>query len=59
MKNDIRQMLKNVVEENAVSFKESTSKVLFAKVGSKLEEQYKTVAKSILGPKNEADNGTN
>jgi hypothetical protein len=59
MKNEIRDMLKNAIQENAVSFKETTSKVLYSKIGSKLEEQYKTVAKNILGTKNETDNGTN
>lgn len=51
MKNNIRQMLKNVVEENAVSFKEQTAKVLYGKVGSRLQEQYKTVAKQIMSGK--------
>jgi hypothetical protein len=59
MKNEIRELVKNAIQENAVSFKENTSKVLYAKIGSKLEEQYKTVAKNILGTKNETDNGTN
>jgi hypothetical protein len=51
MKNNIRQMIKNVVQENAVSFKNETSKVLYNKVGQRLQEQYKTVAKTILGKK--------
>jgi len=41
MKNDIRQMIKTVIEEDAVNFKDHTSKVLYEKVGQKLEEQYK------------------
>lgn len=52
MKNNVRQMLKNIVEENAVSFKEQTSKVLYGKVAQRLQEQYKTIAKTILNPKN-------
>jgi hypothetical protein len=48
MKNNIKQMLKNVIEENAVSFKEQTAKVLYGKVGSRLQEQYKSVAKNIM-----------
>lgn len=59
MKNEIREMLKNAIQENAVSFKDNTAKVLYSKIGNKLEEQYKTVAKTILGTKNEANNGTN
>jgi hypothetical protein len=58
MKNNVRQMLKNIVEENAVAFKESTQKTLYGKVAVKLQEQYKTQAKNILGTKanNEANN---
>jgi hypothetical protein len=56
MKNDIREMLKNVIQENAISFKENTAKVLYAKVGTKLEEKYKALAKTIMEPKNETNN---
>lgn len=59
MKNNIREMLKNVIQENAVSFKENTGKLLYAKVGQKLEEKYKAVAKTILEPKNETNNWIN
>lgn len=51
MKNNIRQMIKNVIQENAVSFKEQTGKVLLSKVGQKLNEQYKIVAQNVLGKK--------
>jgi hypothetical protein len=51
MKNNIRQMLKTVVEENAVAFKEHATKVLYGKVGSRLQEQYKVIAKDFLGKK--------
>jgi len=51
MKNNIRAMVKDVIEENAVSFKAQTSKVLYGKVGQKLQEQYKTVAKTVMGKK--------
>lgn len=56
MKNNIKDMLKSVIEENALSFKENTEKVLYVKVGNKLQEQYKNVAKSIMEPHNEANN---
>lgn len=59
MKNKVREMIKNVVEENAVAFKDSTSKSLYGKVANRLQEQYKTVAKNILRQNNEADNRTN
>jgi predicted oxidoreductase (fatty acid repression mutant protein) len=58
MKNDIRQMLKNVLEENAVEFKSQTSKVLYGKIDNKLQEQYKHVAKTIMG-KSVDNNETN
>jgi ribosomal protein S3AE len=51
MKNNIRQMLKQVIEENAVNFKDNTSKVLYGKVAQRLQEQYKTVASSIMSKK--------
>ena len=59
MKNDIRQMLKNIIEENAVEFKQHTSKVLYGKVGNKLEEQYKTVAQTFMGKKNNGNEANN
>jgi hypothetical protein len=59
MKNNIREMIKNVVEENAVAFKDSTNKAIYTKVATKLQEQYKTVAQNLLRPTNETDNRTN
>ena len=53
MKNNIRAMVKDVIEENAVSFKAQTTKVLYGKVGKKLQEQYNTEAKTIMGKKAE------
>lgn len=51
MKNNVRQMLKHMIEENAVAFKESTSKVLYGKMATRLQEQYKQVAKNVMGKK--------
>ena len=59
MKNNIREMIKNMVEENAVAFKDSTNKAIYTKVATKLQEQYKTVAQNLLRPTNETDNRTN
>jgi hypothetical protein len=59
MKNTVREMLKNVIQENAVSFKENTGKALYTKVASKLQEQYKVVAQNLLRPTNETDNRAN
>jgi len=51
MKNQTRQIIKNVIQENAVAFKENISKVLYTKVGKRLEDQYKIVAQNLLRPK--------
>lgn len=59
MKNKVREMIKSVVEENAVAFKESTAKALYSKVGNRLQEQYKTVAKNLLSQNDETNNRTN
>jgi hypothetical protein len=59
MKNDIRQMIKTVIEEDAVNFKDHTSKVLYEKVGQKLEEQYQIVANNLFKANNETNNRTN
>ncbi len=56
MKNNVREMIKSVVEENAVSFKENTSKTLYTKVANRLQEQYKKVAQNFMRPKNETNN---
>lgn len=56
MKNNVREMIKNVIEENAVNFKESTSKTLYTKIAGRLQEQYKQVAQNLLRPKNETNN---
>lgn len=59
MKNDIRHMIKTAIEEDALNFKEHTSKILFEKVGKKLDEQYKVVSNKVFKAQNEANNGTN
>lgn len=59
MKNNVREMIKNVIEENAVNFKQSTSSTLYTKVANRLQEQYKKVAHNFLSPKNEANNRIN
>lgn len=48
MKNQTRQMLKDIIQENAVSFKENTAKALYSKVSKKLDEQYKAISKNIF-----------
>jgi hypothetical protein len=56
MKENIREMIKSVIEENAVSFKDTATQALYGKVASKLEEEYKNVAKKIMKVSNETDN---
>ena len=48
MKNNVRQLIKTVIEENAVAFKDQTAKVLYGKIGMRLQEQYKLIAKNII-----------
>lgn len=48
MKNEIRDMLKNIIQENAVDFKESTSNVLYGKIANRLQEEYKNTAKKFF-----------
>lgn len=51
MKNEVRQLVKNIIEENAVKFKDSTSKVLYSKVNGKLKKEYVNVSKNMFRPK--------
>ena len=44
----VREMIKNVIEENAVSFKETTSQVLLNKVGNVLSEKYVEISQQIF-----------
>jgi hypothetical protein len=55
MKNEIREMLKNAIQENAVSFKDNTAKVLYSKIAGRLEEAYKTTAKKLFTINEEND----
>jgi hypothetical protein len=52
MNNNIKLMIKSVVEENAIGFKQSTQNALYEKISSKLKDAYKTTAKGLFG-----DNG--
>jgi hypothetical protein len=50
-------MLKNIIEENAIEFKDKTSKVLYEKIGSKLETKYKEISKkAFMRKENETNN---
>lgn len=48
MKNEIREMLKTIIQENAVDFKTTTSNVLYGKIANRLQEEYKTTAKKFF-----------
>jgi len=48
MKNHTRQMVKEIIQENAVGVKDSAAKLLYCKVAKKLEEQYKAVSQNIF-----------
>ena len=56
MKNLTRQMIKDIIQENAVSFKENASKAIYDKLGDRLEEKYAELSKEFLRPKNETNN---
>jgi hypothetical protein len=49
-------MLKNIIEENAIEFKDKTSKVLYEKIGSKLENKYKEISKKAFERKEDETN---
>lgn len=48
MNKTVRTMVKNVIEENAVAFKNDASKALYEKVGAKLQEKYISVSKKLF-----------
>jgi hypothetical protein len=52
----VNELIKNMIDENVVAFKENTSKLLYEKTGKKIEGMYETVAKSIIKPTNETNN---
>jgi molybdopterin converting factor small subunit len=54
MKQDVREMIKNVIEENAIKFKTSTSTALYQKIGNRLKDEYKNVAKKMFKSLNES-----
>jgi hypothetical protein len=52
MNKNVKGMIKNVIEENAVGFKKSTADALYEKINHKLKDQYVAVAKNIFSPNN-------
>lgn len=54
MTDKVKEMLKNVIEENAIKFKTATSDALYQKIGNRLKDEYKTVAKKMFNSLQEA-----
>lgn len=53
----VNEIIKNMIDENVVEFKENTTKILYEKTGKKIEGMYVQVAKNLIQPKtNEANN---
>jgi hypothetical protein len=48
MNNKTRQMIKDVIEENAVQFKTSTTSALYEKVGNALGKKYAELSKALF-----------
>lgn len=48
MNKTVRSMVKNVIEENAVAFKNDASNALYQKVGKKLQEKYISISKKLF-----------
>jgi len=51
MSDNVRKMVKNVIEENAVDFKKATSKALYEKIGDRLKQEYVAVSQNLLKKK--------
>jgi len=45
---NVKELVKNVIEENAVAFKQNLNRTLYSKVGQKLQEKYIEVSKNIF-----------
>ena len=54
MKENIQNLIKNAINENAVKFKDQASQVLYSKVGDRLKQEYINVSKSMFKNINEA-----
>lgn len=52
MKPSVKTILKDVIQENAVEFKNNTTKILYEKVGNSLQKKYKDLSKDFFDLKN-------
>ena len=55
MKEQVQNLIKNAIQENAVKFKEQTAAVLYSKVGNRLKNEYINVSKSLFKNINESE----
>lgn len=54
MNDKVKTMIKSVVEENAIQFKNSTSNALYEKINNRLKDEYKNVSKKMFKSLNES-----
>jgi len=47
---NVKKLVKNVIEENAVAFKTTLNRTLYSKVGQKLQEKYVELSQNIIEP---------
>jgi hypothetical protein len=45
---NVKELVKNVIEENAVAFKATLNRTLYSKVGQKLQEKYVELSQNIF-----------
>jgi hypothetical protein len=45
---NVKELVKNVIEENAVAFKTTLNRTLYSKVGQKLQEKYVQLSQNIF-----------
>jgi len=45
---NVKELVKNVIEENAVAFKTTLNRTLYSKIGQKLQEKYVQLSQNIF-----------
>lgn len=58
MENNLSNLIKNVLEENALKFKNDASEILYSKVSDRLKKEYIDVSKNLFKTINEAKKNT-
>jgi hypothetical protein len=54
---NVKELVKNVIEENAVAFKTTLNRTLYSKVGQKLQEKYVQLSQNIFEVAGDRDAG--